>query len=225
MIASCSKCKKKLKLSAKIEKSLAGLEAGKSIRVKCPDCGAGIILDPRAMKIAAAVPVSSVAPPSPPDISWLLEGDFSDEEEVEDIPLALILMDDIPGRDTVVKGIESIGYRAELAASSNEAIEKMRFVDYASVVLHSRFEGRNIKLGSFHQHMSSIHMSKRRYVFYILIGPEFNTFYDLQALSYSANLVVNDSEVSRFDVILRKAIPEYEVLFGPMMEELRLHGK
>ncbi len=225
MIASCGKCGKKLKLSTKIEQSLAGLEAGKSIRVKCPDCGEGIILDPRTMKIEANVPASSVTPPGPPDISWLLDGDFSDEEVVEDIPLALVLMDDLPGRDTVVKGIESIGYRAEFATSSREAIEKMRFVDYASVVLHSRFEGKNIKLGSFHQYMSSIHMSKRRYIFYILVGPEFNTFYDLQALAYSANLVVNDNEISRFDVILRKAIPEYEILFGPIMEELRLHGK
>jgi hypothetical protein len=70
-----------------------------------------------------------------------------------------------------------------------------------------------------------MNMSKRRFIFYILIGKEFKTFYNLQALAYSANLVVNDEEVPMFDIILRKTIPEYEELFGPIMEELRHHGR
>ncbi len=51
------------------------------------------------------------------------------------------------------------------------------------------------------------------------------TLYDLQALAYSANLVVNDDDIPHFSLLLRKTIPEYEALFGPLMEELRLAGK
>lgn len=225
MIATCGKCDKKIKIGTKIEKSIRTLEPGKFIKVKCPECDAPIILDAKSLHTPGKPIHSSVKPPSPPDITWLLEGDFEDEEVVEDVPMALVLMDDIEGRETIVKGIESIGYRIELAATAEEAIEKMRFVDYASVVLHSRFESRGLDFSIFHNYMSSMHMSKRRYIFYILVGPEFNTFYNLEALAHSANLVVNDNEVFRFDVILRKAIPEYELLFGPIMEELRLHGK
>jgi hypothetical protein len=68
-------------------------------------------------------------------------------------------------------------------------------------------------------------MSRRRFIFYIVIGKEFRTLYNLQSLAYSANLVVNDTEIPYFNVIIRKAIPEYEELFGPITEELRIHGK
>ncbi len=225
MIAKCGNCKKKIKLGAKIEDGVRGLAPGKSIRVKCPECGEAVLLDSLMAGVSGKVRKTSIPPPSPPDISWLMEGTFDEDEVVEDIPLALVLMGNIPGRETVIKGIESIGYRVELVSSPEEAIEKMRFVNYASVILHSHYEGEKLPAGTFHKYMDSMHMSKRRYIFYILIGPEFNTFYDLQALAYSANLVVNDNEVSKFDVILRKAIPQYETLFGPIMEELRLHGK
>ena len=68
-------------------------------------------------------------------------------------------------------------------------------------------------------------MSRRRYIFYVLIGEQFKTLYDLQALSCSANLVVNDAEIPYIGIVLKKAIPEYEALFGPLMEELRIAGK
>ena len=82
-----------------------------------------------------------------------------------------------------------------------------------------------INTSAFHRQMCTLNMSKRRFIFYILIGREFKTLYNLQALVYSANLVVNDQEIPKFDIILRKAIPEYEELFGPIMEELRHHGR
>jgi len=57
-----------------------------------------------------------------------------------------------------------------------------------------------------------------------LIGPEFHTLYDLQALAYSANLVVNDSELAQLAIILRTAIPQYEAMFGAIMQEINALG-
>ena len=68
-------------------------------------------------------------------------------------------------------------------------------------------------------------MQRRRYLFYILIGPEFHTLYNLQALAYSANLVINEKDLYHMGVALRKAIPMYEEVFGPYMEELTSAGK
>jgi len=101
---------------------------------------------------------------------------------------------------------------------------RMQFVNYASVVLHSQFEKSGLE-GTFHSYMRTMNMAKRRYIFYVLIGSEFNTMYNLQALACSANLVVNDKDIQRFSLLLRKTIPEYETLFGPLMEELRLAGR
>lgn len=170
-------------------------------------------------------PVVQVKPPAPPDVSWLQDGVFEDQEVVEEIPLALILMPESSGRDLVVKAVEGLGYRTEVTNSAENAIEKMEFVNYSSVILHSEFEGGGIAQGAFHRFMRDMSMSKRRYIFFVLIGKDVHTLYDLEALSYSANIVVNERDLPHFGTILRKAIPDYESLFGPLMEELRVLGK
>ncbi len=239
MKTSCHACGKQLKLSNKMLESIKGLGPGRSIRIKCPNCSEAIILDSSILagESAAIKPAegrasskstvggSPVKPPSPPDISWLEEGVFDDDQVIEDVPLALILMDDNESRDTIIESIEGIGYKTEIVQSSLEAMEKMQFTEYSSVVLHSQYEGIGLSTSPFHKFMCDMSMSRRRFIFYTLIGREFKTLYNLQALAHSANLVVNDTEIPYFSVIIRKAIPEYEELFGPITEELRIHGK
>ncbi|MCF8056808.1 MAG: hypothetical protein K9K37_09225 [Desulfocapsa sp.] len=163
---------------------------------------------------------SKVKPPAPPDLTWLKDGIFDEKEIVEDVPQTLIIMKSGVERQVVSKAIESIGYQASYADSAIDAMEKMQFVNYASVVFHSQYEGRDLDSSPFHQFMRSLPMQKRRFIFYILIGPEFFTLYDLEALAYSANLVVNDREIPELLTILRKAIPEYEEIFGNLMAEI-----
>lgn len=243
MNVNCPNCEKQLKLGAKAEASISQMPPGKIVKVKCAQCDEafGIGSDKKVVNLSANIPKESVSqsptqangretgarvkPPEPPDLAWLIDGVFEDHEVVEEVPLALVMMNDTPERLGVINAIEGIGYRAEIAGTSEEAIEKMQFVNYSNVVLHSKFEGAGINSSSFHQYMYKMDMSKRRYIFYTLIGPEFKTLYDLQALSYSANLVVNNNEVKDFNVILRKVIPEYEALFGPLMEELHIQRR
>ena len=230
MIVNCPNCKKQLKLGEKIRESVRQLEPGRRIKIKCAHCGVPFGLD-RGMEQASSpgrsgdVAGGRVKPPGPPDTEWLKDGTFEEKEVIEDIPRALVLMPDMPGRDEVVKASSGVGYRVELAYKPEEAIEKMLFVNYAAVFLHNRFEAGSIASGKFHQFMRNMNMSRRRYIFYVLIGQEFKTLYDLQALSCSANLVVGDADIPYIGVVLKKVIPEYEALFGPLMEELRLAGK
>jgi hypothetical protein len=253
MNTTCPACRKQLKLSAKMLESIQKLGPGKSIRIKCPGCSKPIVLDGTALSPPGRAPASpaspatpatpsapsaegrrrpgtasaglKIIPPAPPDISWLEEGVFDEEQVIEDVPLAMILMEDSESRDTIIESIEGIGYKTEIVKNSQEAMEKMQFVEYSSVVLHSRYEGYGLESSIFHQYMCDMSMARRRFIFYTLVGREFKTLYNLQALAYSANLVVNEKEIPYFNVIIRKAIPEYEELFGPITEELRMHGK
>jgi len=124
----------------------------------------------------------------------------------------------------VAKAVESIGYQASFAESDEDAMEKMQFVSYASVILHTQFRDGGLDQSPFHHFMRDMSMLKRRFIFYILIGPEFSTLYDLEALSNSANLVVNTQEIPELLTILRKAIPRYEDLFGSLMAELNAYS-
>jgi hypothetical protein len=226
MNVSCPHCGKQLKLGEKIESSLAALAPGQQLRVRCIQCEKPFGIDASAGNKPASTTrkKAAVQPPAPPDISWLKEGIFEEEEAVEEVPRALVLMADMPARGAVVGDLEKLGYKVDLATTAEDAVTRMQFINFASVILHSGFEKEGIE-GDFHRFMRTMGMNKRRYIFYVLVGREFKTLYDLQALAYSANLVVNDEDIPHFSLLLRKTIPEYEALFGPLMEELRLAGK
>lgn len=228
MTITCKNCNKKLKLSNKIKKGIAQLAPGRLLRLPCPQCGKAIVLDASSIvpedDQAQGPAKNTIRPPSPPDISWLKEGRFEEEEVVEDIPQTLILIQPGPDRDKVTEAVESIGYQASFAESDEEAMEKMQFVNYASVILHTDFREGRLEDSPFHQFMCDMSMLKRRFIFYILIGTEFSTLYDLEALSNSANLVVNTAEIPELLTILRKAIPRYEELFGSLMAELNAYS-
>jgi len=178
---------------------------------------------------AKATNIKPVKPPPeaphPPDVSWLSSGKMSEKAVVADIPMALILMKEGEMRDQISKAFDSRNYLPVYKNSSEEAIEEMRFTDYAAVIFHSRYEGADLDGSIFHEHMRGLGMGKRRYMYYVLIGPEFRTLYDLESLSYSANLVVNDNDVKHIDTILKKGFRDYEELFGPYLKALREHGK
>lgn len=222
MISNCPNCKTTLKLGdaqkAKLQKALDALEPGKKLTIKCPSCTKPIMLE-------ATASAGDISPPGPPDLSWLKESAVQDDDRIEDVPMALVLYPENEQREIVRDALEQVGYQVVFAESVDHARENMRFVNYACVVQHSQFECPKLEDSSFHRYMRDMSMQRRRYLFYILIGSEFNTLYNLQALAYSANLGINDKDLYHMGTALRKAIPLYEIVFGPFMEELTSAGK
>ena len=222
MISNCPNCKTTLKLGdaqkAKLQQALDALEPGKKLTIKCPSCTKPIMLESTAS-------AGGISPPSPPDLSWLKESAVQDDDRIEDVPMALVLYPENEQREIVRDALEQVGYQVVFAESVDNARENMRFVNYACVVQHAQFECPKLEDSSFHQYMRDMSMQRRRYLFYILIGSEFNTLYNLQALAYSANLGINDKDLYHMGTALRKAIPLYEIVFGPFMEELTSAGK
>ena len=164
------------------------------------------------------------AAPKPPDLGWLSSGVYSEKEAVENVPHALIMIGDEEISPQVTMAFGEMGYQPTYVRSAEEAIAKMQFMNFEAVVLHSRFEGQGLEGSTVHQHLREMAMAKRRYIFYILIGPEFRTLYDLEALANSANLVVHDSDASHFSIILKRAMNDYNDLFGPYLEALGNYG-
>ncbi len=234
----CPNCHVELKFSdahrQKISEALAKLGPGKSIKVTCPQCRQPFALDGKAWQAAAgqrpAAPTpppaaAAIDPPPPPDISWLSGGDFDREEAIEDVPAAMVLIPDEAQRQQVAATFTELGYQPLEFATAETAIERMRFAAIGAVVLHTAFEGRPLAESAFHRHMCRMGMAQRRYVYYILVGPDLHTLYDLEALALSANLVVNERDLGHLDVIVRKGLADYEDLFGPYLAALQEYGK
>lgn len=254
MISNCPHCQGALKFNAaqtaKIEQALKALKPGKRLPLKCPHCKKPMQLDSagEAAGAAGAAPektpekapekadtkkapakaeeTDTVKPPPPPPLDFLEEkqGGIM-EEHVRDVPMALVLHADDGIRHQLGAAMEALGYQVMELTSAQEAIDQVSSVNFASIVFHTGFENGPLKDSIFHNFMREMPMSKRRMIFYILMGPEFTTLYDIQALANSANLVVAENDFKNFQLVLHKAIPYYEQLFGPLLEELSNYGK
>ena len=245
MIDTCPHCQEPLNLSdvqkSKVQTALDKLPPGNLLKLGCPQCqkpfelkSDGTLPGQKAQKGAVAPrggpPLKgarniAVTPPPPPDLEWLASGQMQEKEIVEDTPMVLILVNKGPGLSTVREAYEDEGFLPVFSDSLEGAIDRLQFTPFAALVLHSRFEGDSLESNSFHSFIKKMPMARRRNIHYTLIGPEFQTLYDLQALSNSANLVVNDNELNNFRIILKKSLHESQKLFGPLADSMVRQGK
>jgi CheY-like chemotaxis protein len=250
MISNCPHCQGALKFNAaqlaKIEQALKKLKSGQRLPLKCPHCKKPMQLDAAGEAPGAAAPktagkaaeepkapqakeesAAAIKPPPPPNTNWLDEEKQAGllEEHARDVPTSLVLHADDGMRHQLGSAMEALGYQVVTVTTAQEAIEQVSSASFASVVFHTGFEGGTLEDSTFHAYMRKMPMSRRRYIFYILVGPQFTTLYDIEALANSANLVVGDKDIKNFQIVLHKSIPYYEQLFGPLLEELSSYGR
>lgn len=230
MISQCPHCKKQINLSdaqrQKIEDAYGRLEPGGSLKLGCPHCSQPIQLKKEVDEWEGVDSHAEMPdPPKAPDTSWLATGEFDEKEEVKDVPKAIVLMPEGPAKTKVVDAFVELFYQVSEARTAESALDQMRYTDFTIVVLHSGFEAGGLLSSTFHNHMRQMGMAKRRNIYYVLIGPEFKSFYDLEALAFSANLVVNDNDTNHMKTIIRKGLGDNEELFAPFLQALKALGK
>ncbi len=231
MISQCPHCRQALNFNeaqqAKIRTALAGLKKG-TLKMGCPHCKKTIHLradgscadTPRESGLNSGAGVKSgIKPPHYPDISWMANDMYEEMAVAPDVDKALVMMPEGAAREAVSKAFLEQGCQTEFPESASDAIARMRFTDFTYVVLHTGFAGPPAE-SEFHQYLSRMPMARRRGLYYILMGPEFHTLYDLEALVNNANLVVNDAEAAYLEIIFKKGRQDYDDLFGPYLEAM-----
>jgi hypothetical protein len=168
---------------------------------------------------------SLVRPPPIPDLSQLRKGVYQEQEQVKDIPSALVLMGEERDSSAVSSGLQDLGYRIETVDSPIEALVKLQSNSFATVLMHAEFGGESLAESTIYNYMKWLPILKRRSMFYILVGPDFRTMYDLEALALSANLVINDADIEFLKTILKKSFRNHEELFGPLFEAMKGYEK
>ncbi|MBF0204107.1 MAG: hypothetical protein HQK67_07265 [Desulfamplus sp.] len=251
MISDCPNCNQALNFSdankSRILNALDKLPQGQTLKFKCPMCKNAIELASDGFPLSDGLPSVSLtpvkpeiksskdyankiavpppAPPDAPDISWLTDGTEIDSSIVENIMTAMILLPDDYMQHKIAEILKKESYQIYIPKSIDEAIESIRFKDYAIIVYHSEYENRPLKDHDFHKFMQQMSMKKRRYIYYILFGNSFKTLYDLEALVNSANVVINDKEIPFLSTILKKLKSDYNLLFKTYCSVLKTHGK
>ena len=223
----CPHCKKPIELKNEPE-------AGKDAFDLFPDlvakdsAGEETSQEPLSPQVEQEAPVQEPGkegmvppPPKPPDISWLKTGALGERVQSPDDATILIIMPDGESKEAVADAFKRLDYRIEYANSLAETMEKMISATFAGVVLHTGFEGCPLEESRIHHHIKWLPMPKRRTLYYVLIGPELQTLYDLEALVLSANLVINEKDLGDINKILRRGLHDYENLFHPFLESLQ----
>lgn len=155
-------------------------------------------------------------PPPPPDISWLQDGLLEDATDLnEALRSALVVIPDEQNRLHATKALTSLQYTVETAATVVEAIEAVKTNPYTIVIYDTASE-----MSEFHNHICWLPPTRRRAIYYVIIGENLNTLFNLEALSLSANLVIRDCDVQYLEKILEKGFQDYEDLYSPYMEAL-----
>ncbi len=237
MISQCPHCSRPLKFSKahqeKLNQALGRMPAEKTLKLGCPKCKTPIELDKTGNAVSKkkeTLPVktqeaASIEPPKAPDISWLSDKEREETQSADDIPAAMVLIRDESLRDNVSSCLEELKFQIHDFSNIDQAIDSMRFKEYAVVVYSSQYEDVPLADQDFYKYMSMMSMTKRRSIFYALIGPEFNTLYDLEALTFSADLVINTRESDFLSRLFKNGLTHHEDLFGPYIDCLKKHGK
>lgn len=161
--------------------------------------------------------VRDIVVPPPPDTNWLaniLPG--AQQERAEDAPLALLAMGGDSQRNMVEQQLATMGYAVTTATSSAQAINQLRAKNYHLILCAT-----NAAFEPARQFVHQLAVERRRKTYFVLIGPDMHTLYDLEALAFSANLVINVRDLASLKQILDKGFRDYERLFRPLLDTLR----
>ncbi len=157
-----------------------------------------------------------LSPPPPPDIDGLLKGiRLAGPNNYADLQAALVFFVSKYRRKMAERILKEMGYRVDTVLSGAHATQKLKEYNYNVVI----YEAKAVK-DDAHGYICKLPSARRRSIFYVLVGPHLHTLYDLEALSLSANLVINIKELKHLKKILEKGFRDYDNLFGPFLEIL-----
>lgn len=155
--------------------------------------------------------------PLPPDVGWLSGGLKRKTDDADEIRRqGLVLVSEEQRRHSVISALSCLGFTATVTADEGAGFAAVQNLNCCMVIADI-----GVAMPFFHRRMGFLPMAIRRMVFYVLIGPQLRTTYGLEALSLSANLVVNERDLVHLEKILPKGFRDYELLYRPLLEETR----
>ena len=157
----------------------------------------------------------SLAPP-PPDKDWLADClDTGNTTSAANIPAALVAIVPDGRRALAADTLEKMGYQVDMAVTAAEGLDLLRASRYDLLLCEA-----DRAFADLHRTIRQLPPGRRRLLFYAIVGPRLHTLYDLEALAFSANLVINDREMPYLEPVLRKGLRDYEKLFRPLIDAL-----
>src|ERR1700751_4810000 len=131
-----------------------------------------------------------------------------------------------PATTEVVKGtLRELGFKFHVAETPELAVERMRYTNYDCIVVHEHFAGSSLRSNAVLNYLAPLPMAQRRYSFVCLVGSSFKTLDAMQAFAQSVHLVLNPSDLSNLQAILKKGLAEFDTLYRAYKETAEAVGE
>lgn len=138
---------------------------------------------------------------------------------------ALVCVDAGDRRTAVTTALTELGYAAEVATASADAIDRMRKTSYVVVVVDEAYEGATPLDNPVLKALGAMSMPVRRYMFVVLLGADVKTLDNATAFARSVNAVVSVNDLGQLTPILRRAIADNDAFYRVFREVLQAAGK
>jgi len=207
---------------------------GRVFSIACPGCRAKIRIDQHISSepVEEPRPFIEEEPEAEKEkddyFGIILSSEFDDEDEEfpvydDNDKLALVL--DETNKNLWMDVLEERGFKVQVARSPEHAVHKMKFTHYHFVILHEYYGNIPLDKNPVYRVLVEMPMATRRHIFFAVIGENMRTLNNMQAFSYSVNLVINQKDLDKLARILKKAISEHEMFYKVYKESLQAMGK
>lgn len=218
MQISCSSCSKDINIpDDKVPK-------GQAFNLTCPGCKTKIRVDQHLQPPKA--PVGDTGG-SLDTTSMIVDEDFEEDEEIEIYDehdkIALIL--DRQNDEIWANALTELEYKLQRAKSPEHAVHKLKFNQYHVVAFHDKFGDTTLETSPLYEYIRDLSMDTRRKTFVAMVGDNYKTLDNMEALAYSVNLVINQSEIDQLETILKKSTGENDMFYKVYRETMTALGK
>jgi hypothetical protein len=211
MTVTCPTCKAALTISDD------RLPKGKAVSATCPHCKGKIVIDltgSAPVPDGAAGSASASAPPETPT-SYGEHGH----------PLALVCVEDPTEREQVMAALRAQGYAPRAPASAADAVQRLRFMAYALLVLRDGYGGAGGDGNPVLDYLAEMGMATRRLMHVVFVSPAVRSHDIAAAFARSVNLVLHVDDLPHLPEALKRSREETEQAQRVLLESLRALGK
>jgi len=201
------------------------LPKGKAVSAACPQCKGKIVIDLTGSAPAsdAAAGTAPTAPPPAPSAPPPPETPTSYGEQGH--PLALVCVDDPAEREQVMAALKAQGYAPRAPTSAADAIQRLRFMSYALLVLRDGYGSAGGDGNPVLDHLAEMGMATRRLMHVVFVSPGVRSHDIAAAFAKSVNLVLHVNDLPHLGEALKRSREETEQAQRVLLESLRALGK
>jgi len=203
------------------------LPKGRAVTAACPQCKGKIVIDLTASAPGAAAgpppapaataPVAS-PPEAPPEETPASYGEHGQ-------PLALVCVDDPAEREQVMAALKAQGYAPRAPTSAADAIQRLRFMAYALLVLRDGYGDAGGRENPVLDLVAEMGMAARRLMHVIFMSPESRSHDIAAAFAKSVNLVLHVNDLPHLGEALKRSREQTDQAQRVLVESLRALGK